>query len=119
VAITPLLLLIQWCTALGFGLALAALNAQYRDVKQVIGFFTQLFMLVTPVIYPFSRLPWWAQAFAFLNPMAAVVTSYRTALQGAAFDWRLIGLSLTTAVLYLALGFSFFRKREVRFADLL
>jgi lipopolysaccharide transport system permease protein len=119
VAITPLLLLIQWCTALGFGLALAALNAQYRDVKQVIGFFTQLFMLVTPVIYPFSSLPWWAQALSFLNPMAAVVTAYRTALQGTALNWQLIGLSLVVAVLYLAAGFSFFRKREVRFADLL
>jgi lipopolysaccharide transport system permease protein len=119
VAITPLLLLIQWCTALGFGLALAALNVQYRDVKQVIGFLTQLFMLVTPVIYPFSRLPWWAQSLAFLNPMAAVVTSYRSALQGAAFDWQLIGMSLATALLYLSAGFCFFRKREARFADLL
>src|SRR5258706_1094148 len=33
VVLTPLLLLIQAATALGIGAALAALNAQYRDVK--------------------------------------------------------------------------------------
>ena len=37
--------------------ALAAFNAQYRDVKNVIGFFIQILMLATPVIYPISRLP--------------------------------------------------------------
>ncbi len=30
---------IQWCTALGIGAALAALNAQYRDVKHAISAF--------------------------------------------------------------------------------
>jgi len=119
VAITPLLLFIQWCTALGVGLGLAALNARYRDVKHVIGFLTQLWMLATPVIYPFSSLPWWAQAVAFLNPMAAVVTSYRAALQGTEFDWHLIGMSAVMGWLYLSAGFWYFRKQEMRFADLL
>jgi len=74
--------LIQAATALGFGLVLAALNAQYRDVKHAIGFVVQVFMLATPVIYPLSRLPEWARQIAFINPMAAVVTSYRATLQG-------------------------------------
>ena len=119
VALTPLLLLIQWATGLGLGLALAALNAQYRDVKQVIGFLVQLFMLATPVIYPLSRLPDWARQWIFINPMAAVVTTYRTCLTAGPFDWTLLTASALTAALYLFGGLWFFRARETRLADIL
>jgi lipopolysaccharide transport system permease protein len=117
--LTPFLLLIQACTAFGIGLVLAALNAQYRDVKHAIGFVVQVFMLATPVIYPASRLPLAAQQWMFLNPMAVVVTSYRATLQGVALDPQLLALGLLTSVLYLFLGVWFFRRREARLADIL
>jgi len=119
VALAPLLLLIQALTALGVGLALAILNAQYRDVKHAVGFMVQLFMLATPVIYPLSRLPQWAQDWAFLNPMAVVVTTYRDVLKGDPLHWSLITFSLVTAIAYLTFGVCFFRKREARLADVL
>src|ERR1043166_8913016 len=97
VAITPVLLLIEASTVFGIGLVLAALNAQYRDVKHTIGFLVQVMMLATPVIYPMSRLPEWAQRILFLNPMACVVHSYRLALKGEVFDWTLIGASALMA----------------------
>jgi lipopolysaccharide transport system permease protein len=119
VALTPLLLLIQWCTGLGIGLALAALNAQYRDVKNVIGFFVQILMLATPVIYPISRLPQGLQPYLFVNPMVGVVSSYRDCLKGGPFNWQLLGLSLLMGLFYLCIGFWFFRKQEARLADIL
>lgn len=117
--LAPLLLLIQGLTAFGIGLALAILNAQYRDVKHAIGFLVQVFMLLTPVIYPLSRLPQWAQDWAFLNPMAVVVTTYRDILKGAAIDWVALFAALIVCILYLTLGIWFFRKREARLADVL
>ncbi len=51
----PLLLLLGVLAALGFGLWLAALNVEYRDVRYVVPFFVQLWLFVTPVIYPTSR----------------------------------------------------------------
>lgn len=119
VAVTPLLLAIQAMTVLGFGLALGVLNAQYRDVKHAVHFLVQIWMLATPVIYPASRLPAWAQDWLFLNPMAGVVTAYRAALQGAPLPWPLIGASALMAALYLAAGVWFFRRREARLADIL
>jgi lipopolysaccharide transport system permease protein len=88
-------------------------------VKHAIVFFVQVFMLATPVIYPASRLPGWAQNWMFLNPMAAVVTTYRAALQNVPFHWQLIGLSFLTAVVYLAGGIWFFRRRDQFLADIL
>lgn len=115
---TPLLLVIQAMTALGFGLPLAVLNAQYRDVKHAIGFTVQMFMLATPVIYPASRLPQVAQDWLFLNPMAVVVTAYRQTLKGAIFNWPLVVLAFLTAMVYLSAGIWFFRKRETKLADI-
>ena len=118
-AITPLLLLIQWATGLGMGLVLAALNAQYRDVKHVVGFLVQIMMLATPVIYPLSRLPQWAQKIAFINPMAIVVESYRSCFKGGQFNWYLLTTSGLVALVYFVFGFWFFRKRENTLADIL
>ncbi|MCG3148393.1 MAG: hypothetical protein PCFJNLEI_01836 [Verrucomicrobiae bacterium] len=119
VAITPLLLVIQGTFALGIGLALAALNAQYRDVKNAVGFLVSMMMLLTPVIYPLSRLPDWARAWAWLNPMTGVIDSYRTSLQGGPFNWLSLTLCFLAALVYLTVGFWFFRNRESRFADVL
>jgi lipopolysaccharide transport system permease protein len=118
-AFAPVLLLIQGLTALGMGAALAILNAQYRDIKHAVGFMVQVMMLLTPVIYPASRLPQWAQDWLFLNPMAVVVTTYRAILQGVPPDWFLLTAALLTSVLWLCGGLWFFRKREARLADVL
>ena len=119
VALTPLLLFMQGSTAFGVGLVLAMLNAQYRDVKHAVGFVVQIFMLATPVIYPLSKLPLWAQHWAFFNPMAVVVTTYRSVLQNAPVDWQFVGLALVVALAYLTGGLWFFRRREVFLADVL
>lgn len=118
VAVTPLLMLLQSGTSLGLGLVLAALNAQYRDVKNAISFLTQILMLATPVIYPFSKYGW-AQPLVFLNPMATVITTYRDCLARHGLNWTMIGQSMVMTAIYLTAGFWFFRKRESRLADVL
>ena len=119
IALTPLLLFMQGSTAFGIGLVLAALNAQYRDVKHAIGFVVQVFMLATPVIYPASKLPASIQSFLFLNPMAIVVSSYRGILSGTPLHWISMTTALLTSVFYLVAGLWFFRKREGKLADIL
>ena len=78
-----------------------------------------IWVLATPVIYPISTLPRWAQHLAFLNPMATVVTSYRDCLAGRPIDGFLMWPSFVVAALYLCFGVWFFRKLESRLADIL
>lgn len=118
-ALTPVLLLTQWLTSLGAGLFLAALNAQYRDVKYTVGFLLQVWMLASPVIYPLSGLPAWAQQLAFLNPMAAVIETYRACFRGSGIPTVLLLQSLAMGGIYFTLGLWFFRKRETRLIDIL
>ncbi|HEX6863398.1 MAG TPA: ABC transporter permease, partial [Thermoanaerobaculia bacterium] len=80
----PLLLLLALVTALGAGLWLSALNVQFRDVRYIVPFLTQLWLFLTPIAYPSSLLeePW--RTVYGLNPMAGVVEGFRWALLGTA-----------------------------------
>ena len=78
------LVLLAFVTALGVGLWLAALNVQYRDVRYVLPFLTQLWLFATPIVYPSSLVPApWRPVYG-LNPMVGVVDGFRWALLGSA-----------------------------------
>jgi lipopolysaccharide transport system permease protein len=112
-------------TALGAGLWLSALNVQYRDVRHVVPFFIQMWLFVTPVIYPSSRvtaklaelgLPAWLYG---LNPMVGAVEGFRWAVFGTGVrSPGLIGASTAVAALLFVSGFFYFRRVERYFADI-
>ena len=80
----PLFIALAFVTALGVGLWLSALNVEFRDVRHVVPFLTQLWMFATPIAYPSSLLPEkWRTLYA-LNPMVGVVEGFRWALLGTA-----------------------------------
>jgi lipopolysaccharide transport system permease protein len=124
VAFLPLLLLLAFATALGVGMWLAALNVQYRDVKYVLPFFIQLWLFVTPVIYPASRvttklrelgLPTWIYG---LNPMAGVIEGFRWSLLGVGSrPGPVILASAAVTAFLLVSGAFYFRRMERTFAD--
>jgi lipopolysaccharide transport system permease protein len=114
--ILPLLLLAA-IASLGAGLWLAALNVQYRDVRYVVPFLTQLWLFATPIAYPSSLLPVQWRALYGLNPMVGVVDGFRWALLGAsAPGWSLV-VSTATAVVMAVGGALYFRRMERTFAD--
>ena len=78
----PLFLLLALTTSLGVGLWLSALNVEYRDVRYIVPFITQFWMLATPIGYPSSLLqqPW--RTLYGLNPMVGVAEGFRWALLG-------------------------------------
>ena len=48
----PLLVLLTLIATLGIGIMISALTVFYRDFKHIVPFLMQIFMYVTPVIYP-------------------------------------------------------------------
>src|SRR6266498_3418449 len=78
----PAFILLAIMTALGVGLWLSALNVQYRDVRYTINFLIQIWLFVTPVVYPSSIIPAAWRPLYGLNPMAGVVEGFRWALLG-------------------------------------
>ena len=53
----PALLLLTILTATGVGCWLAAIYIQYRDVRHIIPFIVQIWMYISPVVYPLSLVP--------------------------------------------------------------
>jgi lipopolysaccharide transport system permease protein len=115
----PLLVLLTLVISLGVGLWLSALNVEYRDVRHVVPFLTQLWLLVTPIAYPSSLLATrWRTLYA-ANPMAGVVEGFRWALLGTdTAPGPMIAVSSTAAVVILVTGAFYFRRMERTFADL-
>ena len=116
----PLLVLLALVTALGVSLWLSALNVLYRDVQYIIPFLIQLWMFISPVVYPASRIdtyPGWVQVIYNLNPMTAVIGGFRWALLGQQSPNQLVGVSAAAVLAVFVGGVYYFRRMERIFAD--
>ena len=114
----PAFLLLAVATALGVGLWLSALNAQYRDVRYVIPFLVQFWLFASPVAYPSSLVPERWRWLYGLNPMAGVIEGFRWALTGHGQPPNLfLAASATAVVLILIGGILYFKKSEGTIAD--
>jgi lipopolysaccharide transport system permease protein len=114
----PVLVGLTFLCAMGVGLWLSALNVQYRDIRYVIPFLIQIWMFVSPVIYPVSMVKGKYQWLLALNPMCGVIKAYRASLLGhIPIDWFLLGLSTATIFVILVSGLFYFRRMEKHFAD--
>ena len=114
----PFFLLLALITSLGTGLWLSALNVQFRDVKYIVPFLTQLWMFLTPIAYPSTMLPEPWRTLYGINPMAGVVEGFRWALLGTEMAvGPMIVVSAVVAVILLMSGAFYFRRMERTFAD--
>jgi lipopolysaccharide transport system permease protein len=114
----PVLLLLAVMTALGVGLWTSALNALYRDVRYVIPFLVQFWMLASPVAYPSVLVPpRWRWLYG-LNPMAGVIDGFRWAMTGHGQPPGILLLASATGVTALLVGgLFFFQRMEGAIAD--
>ena len=120
----PFIILLALCTTLGVAFWLAALNVEYRDIRYVVPFLLQMWLFITPVIYPSSiavpvldrlGLPRWILG---LNPMTGVVEGFRWSLLGSpSIPAPEMMASIVSAVVFLMTGAIYFRSVERSFAD--
>jgi len=120
----PAFMLLAMGTALGFGLWLSALNVRYRDINHLVPFIIQIWMYITPVIYPVTIIPEQFRFILALNPMTGVVEGFRWALLGeqltdAQPPGTLFLVSILITLIVLVSGAIFFRRTEHTFADII
>ncbi len=114
----PVFIVVATVTALAVSLWLSALNVQYRDVRYTVPFLTQVWMFVTPVIYPSSLVPERWHVLYGLNPMAGVVEGFRWSLLGQENpSVPILLMSATMTLVILIGGLYYFRRMERTFAD--
>ena len=117
-AMIPCLVVGTVIAALGVGTLLAALTVEYRDFRYVVPFLVQLWMFASPVAYPLEVIPPdWRLVYS-LNPMAGLISGFRSAFLGQPFHWDCLAVSMLVAFASSAFGAAYFRRVERRFADI-
>lgn len=120
VLLLPLFALLACVITLACGLWVSALYVKYRDVGHVLPLFIQLWMFVSPILYPASKVP---EAWRFLyslNPVVSVVQGFRWALiPGFQVDFALFMPSLAIVLVIFVGGLLYFRSMERVFADVI
>lgn len=115
----PLFLAGTVLVATGIGSLLSALTVSYRDFQYVVPFMIQLWLFVTPVIYPPSIVPEKWRWLLFVNPMAGLIEGFRAAFLARPLDWPHVGISLLVAAALFLAGTTYFQQVENRFADVI
>ncbi|MDY6838684.1 MAG: ABC transporter permease [Thermodesulfobacteriota bacterium] len=116
----PVLILTLLILAMGVGMILAALNVKYRDVKYAIPFVIQLWLFLTPIIYPTSIIPDRFRVLVAINPLSGIIEAFRASLiPTREIDWLMLGVSSLLALSIFSIGMVYFHKTEKRFADII
>jgi lipopolysaccharide transport system permease protein len=114
----PLIVLHMAILSVGMGLIISAATAKYRDLTFAMGFLVQLWMYLTPVVYPLSEVPDKYKIFILINPMTAVVESFRGAFLGASsITPQGLLLSIILTILFFIGGIIVFSRVEKTFMD--
>jgi lipopolysaccharide transport system permease protein len=118
ILLTPLIILLMALISMGIGLVLTAMTAKYKDLNQLISFGVQLFMYVTPVIYPSSSVPENYQWIVNLNPLVPLFDYMRYAYIGIGqFSVGSLLYPSLFSLVILVLGILFFNKSQKTFID--
>lgn len=119
ILLAPLFVVQLFLLTLGISMLLAAMNVQYRDVKYTIPFLTQIWMFVTPIIYPVDFVPERYQWLLALNPVTGIIEGFRSSLLGLdRIRWEIVGISWGITIALLLVGAVYFRNTERQFADI-
>jgi ABC-type polysaccharide/polyol phosphate export permease len=113
----PLLVMITFTIAVT--LAVSAVTVFMRDVRHALPLIMQLALFATPIAYSIDFVPTaWQIPYVMVNPMAAVITSYRDCvLYGQAPPWNLLLPAAASSLAMLYGAMRLFRRLEVGFAD--
>lgn len=116
--IIPVILVQTTLLALGVSLIFSALTAKYRDFAFIVTLGMQLWMYVSPVVYPMSLTGGWMYRILLLNPMTPILNNFKWAFLGSGsfmlWSW-LLSFVLTAVCLFA--GIAVFGKVEKTFVD--
>ena len=115
----PVALLHLGLLGLGCGIVISSLTTKYRDLAILVTFGVQLWMYITPIVYPMSQLgDGLMKTILMINPVTAPVEMLRYAIlgQGTIMPGYL-ALSWGITIAVVLFGIMIFNKVEKTFMD--
>lgn len=116
----PILIAFMAALGLGLGVIVSSLTTKYRDLRQLVTFGVQLWMYITPVVYPLSQVPPKWRWVVSLNPMSSVLEAFRYAFTGGGTIQPLyIATGAAITIVALLVGLGLFSRVERNFMDVI
>ena len=116
----PLLIALQYLLTLGPVLILAAANVHFRDLQHIIVHLLTVAQFLTPIFYPASFIPASLRPWAFLNPLAVLISAFQDVLYGNRIPpWPPLVALFVLGVVMLAASTMIFARYQQTFAEAL
>jgi lipopolysaccharide transport system permease protein len=118
---TPVIVFFLALISLGLGLIITSMTTKYRDLIFLLTFGIQLFMYLTPVIFPISEATKQLGKYAnllYLNPLTSLFEVFRNAYLGVGqINYNAILYTIVFSIITILLGVRVFNKVEKDFVD--
>jgi lipopolysaccharide transport system permease protein len=116
----PALVIIQAILTLGLGLIIATMNAFYHDVQQIVNVGVTLLFYLTPVFYRTQSIPERYQFVYSMNPIAALIRSYRAIFfYGTVPEWGSLLVTGLISILIFGIGYTIYRRQISNVMDVI
>ncbi len=114
----PLLFAVQFVMTFGLGLVIATSNLFFRDLERLVTLCTHALFYLTPIWYPAELVSSDVVWIFYANPLASIVLCWQGLFYDGAVPPVYLGVALTWALGWLALGLLVYGKNVWRFAEI-
>ena len=116
----PVIVIIQLTLIAGLSLFLSALNVFKRDIGYLVPITLQIWMFLSPVVYPVSLVPEKYRGIYMLNPAAGIIEGYRHCLlYGTMPPLNYLAWAGIFSFTLFCLAYVYFKNVEMKFADII
>lgn len=118
--VVPVAIFIILLFSSGLGSILSSLNVVYRDIGFLIPYALQIFLFLTPVVYPTDLVGERYRLIITINPLASLIETVRSSFLSTG-DIPLYPFlsSIVLGLMVFFVGIIYFRKKEGMVADIL
>lgn len=115
----PLLLALQVAFVYPFALALSVANVYVRDIEYLVGIGFSLLFFATPMVYPVSMVPERYRYLFEMNPLHALMQSWRSVLLHGSLEPIYLAFTASIAVVMGFIAWATYRKLSPRIGELI
>ena len=111
--LAPIGIVIQAALTLGVGLIVAPLVVLFRDLERAVKLVLRVLFYATPIVYGLPDLKAVGiEGIAEFNPLAGIISLYRSAFFPEHLDWSAVGISALMSAILLVAGILVLRRCE-------
>jgi lipopolysaccharide transport system permease protein len=113
----PVMLLVQVAFVYPLALICALANAYIRDVEYLLGIALPVLFFVTPMVYPVSMVPEPLHQYFELNPLHALMQSWRSVFMDGALDVPRVAYAVAFSLAGGSIAWLLYRKLAPRVSE--